>query len=181
MTDTPGKGSVRSAAQLSGRWPAGKAGVRKALCGCVTGAGKLSPKPSWETQQTESGASLACAAPPVPLPAVVGGSLAGVLAAVALSAATAYLLLRRRRRRQTSGKAGDFEALGGTGGTGASTASTAISDELRQAAFHINPKDIVFQEDERDRGPVLLGKGSFGEARAWKSIPCRCLACKTYA
>ena len=43
------------------------------------------------------------------------------------------------------------------------TASSTISDELRRAAFHINPKDIVIEQGEH--GPVLLGKGAFGEAR----------------
>ena len=43
------------------------------------------------------------------------------------------------------------------------TSSSTISDELRRAAFHINPKDIVIEQGEH--GPVLLGKGAFGEAR----------------
>ena len=41
--------------------------------------------------------------------------------------------------------------------------SSTISDELRRAAFHINPKDIVIEQGEH--GSLLLGKGAFGEAR----------------
>ena len=105
---------------------------------------------------------------------MVGGSLAGAVAMVALSVTAAYLLLRHRRTRRTSCKPGDFEALdaaGRAGGTGTSAVSSAISDELRRAAFKIKAKDIVIQHDERTDGPVLLGKGSFGEARASSCSP----------
>ena len=50
-------------------------------------------------------------------------------------------------------------ALGAPG----TTSSSTISDELRRAAFHINPKDIIIEQGEH--GPVQLGKGAFGEAR----------------
>ena len=106
---------------------------------------------------------------------MVGGSLAGAVAMVALSVTAAYLLLRHRRTRRTSCKPGDFEALdaaGRAGGTGTSAVSSAIScAKLRRAAFKIKAKDIVIQHDERTDGPVLLGKGSFGEARASSCSP----------
>ena len=126
-------------------------------------------KPSWEASPYP--VILARAAPAVPLGAVVGGSLAGGLVMVALSVMGTFLLLQHRRTRLKSCRPGNFEALG-TNSTGARTGSSAISDELRRAAFHIKVEDIVVERDERS-GPVLLGKGSFGEARA-SAFPRQC-------
>lgn len=59
----------------------------------------------------------------------------------------------------TKGKPGS-----GTGTTSTSSMVSYLSEELRTAAFHIDPKDVVVEQDAHGH-PLLLGKGAFGAVR----------------
>ena len=105
---------------------------------------------------------------------MISGTAVSALVLVALGVAGIVLFRRHRRRRPkyvfdepdaaaenkkgTSGTNGGTSSTYGTYGT---TSSSSISTELRKAAFHIDPKDIVVEQNEH--GNVMLGKGAFGE------------------
>lgn len=105
-----------------------------------------------------------------PLPtAAIGGIVVGAVALMALGVLGVLLVrrLRRSRRKYVFDEPSDQEYKKGTSGTNGTTGtsdSSAISAELRKAAFHIDPKDIVIEQNEH--GNVLLGRGAFGEVRA---------------
>jgi hypothetical protein len=103
---------------------------------------------------------------------VICGAVAAALALIALGIAGVLLLRRRRRQRPkymfdepaaADGEKRTTSGTGGTSGTNGTTGSSTISAELRKAAFHIDPKDIIIEQNEG--GNVLLGRGAYGEAR----------------
>ncbi len=128
-----------------------------------------------------------CAAHP-PSVGVICGSVAAALVLIALGIAAVLLLRRRRRRRPKymfdEPAAADCEkriitsgGTGGTSGTNGTTGSSTISAELRKAAFHIDPKDIIIEQNEG--GNMLLGRGAYGEVRrvTYTNPECMCDPC----
>lgn len=103
------------------------------------------------------------------LPPSIAGVVVAALAALGLGVLGA-LLYQRRRRSQRQGMFASPAALPNTRSGNSSLIGTcdefatkrAIGDELLQAAFHVNPSDIVIDLDEQGK-KVLLGKGSFGK------------------
>ena len=104
----------------------------------------------------------------------IAGMVVAALVALGLGVLGA-LLCQRHRRRQLKGifapaaassdKRGSISSLRGTCGTADEAAtSSAIGNELFQAAFQINPADIVIDLDEQGN-KVMLGMGSFGKVQ----------------
>ena len=102
---------------------------------------------------------------------MIAGTAVSALVLVALGIAGIVLFRRHRRRRPkyvfdepdaaAENKKGTSGTNGGTSSTYGTTSSSSISTELRKAAFHIDPKDIIIEQNEH--GNIMLGKGAFGE------------------